>query len=588
MVREHLSRVANYATSARKIGAFDVGAMVEPILADLGWDVLDPLQVHRTATGGESLHLALSIGGRPRVALGILPLDDNPSFEAAVAAASGLKPDWIASTNGLTWRIWRRGAAGAPFREISIDTADAGEALAAVLSVQAHAVRAIEQLWADEAIGTALVSALKHHLSGSNEIVALLGKDLKAAGVIADAGTIRETLLRTDIRFEPVHRSVAETKVEATAPVEIQTEAPSAAPAAGTETAAPARPAARPRPKAKKKAPGKAVAKTSRKTPAKAESTPAAAPATAEAGTPASTKTRKRTVAKQATPTEAAVAVTPDVDAVEPSGSDAAVAAAPETESPAAAPKGASLGKNRAFLTQPTEEKVQLGPDDVNWPKDATHFMHRSGHTSFISYNPETHETHVLPGTIMRVKFSKSMPKFHAKLRERALIDGQIVQDGAMLRVVRPIKLDTPSGAASFVGGSVSNGWTSWRDRDDVLIVRPPVRQRDTIHLNLGDGNAKTAAAAAEAPAETAGRAEVDAPSAPTTPEAAALGAAAAATAESQAAEPPSAEASGSEKPVSKRRAILSKYMKHDQDGSKGGAASSEAVPAGTQNRSAA
>ena len=119
-------------------------------------------------------------------------------------------------------------------------------------------------------------------------------------------------------------------------------------------------------------------------------------------------------------------------------------------------------------------------PEPENWPEGATHMLYRKGHAAFIRYTPRTGKTVLLPGSVMRSKTKSSFPAHSKKLREQALADGVFVQEGDVIRVTSPLTVDTPSTAATLVSGTVSNGWTSWRNQDGTLIRRPSSSVRGT------------------------------------------------------------------------------------------------------------
>lgn len=115
---------------------------------------------------------------------------------------------------------------------------------------------------------------------------------------------------------------------------------------------------------------------------------------------------------------------------------------------------------------------------DVVWPEDATHMLLRKGCASFIRYLSEGHRVDLLPGSVMLSATRSSFPRYHRALRNDALVRGYFVPDGALLRVVHPYPVDTPSAAATLVAGTVDNGWRAWCDRAGMPIARPDSPQR--------------------------------------------------------------------------------------------------------------
>lgn len=142
-------------------------------------------------------------------------------------------------------------------------------------------------------------------------------------------------------------------------------------------------------------------------------------------------------------------------------------AAPAQSATPPARTRGPATPYSRARM------RNSSAPEPESWPKGATHMLYRKGHAAFIRYTPQTGKTVLLPGSVMRSKTKSSFPTHSKKLREQALSGGAFVQEGEVIRVVEPLTVDTPSTAATLVAGTVSNGWTSWRNRDGTLIRRP-------------------------------------------------------------------------------------------------------------------
>ncbi len=126
-------RVLKYRPQAKKIGEQNTKAsLIEPIIGALGWDTIDPDEVHREyrrKSADNPVDYALLLVRTPRLfveAKGLGENIDDPKWAnqtISYAAVAGV--EWVALTDGNEWRIYN---AHAPvpvesklFRRIRLD-----------------------------------------------------------------------------------------------------------------------------------------------------------------------------------------------------------------------------------------------------------------------------------------------------------------------------------------------------------------------------------------------------------------------------------------------------------------------------------
>lgn len=215
----HLGYIRDMSSAAHHLSALDTAALVDRVLATIGWDPIDPRSVSRTVTSaGDRVRILLSIEGRPKVSLTVFPLHESlPAQVPDESSSRNGSTDWIAATNGLAWKIWKAGASEAPFREIMASDSAADQTVSAYFSRDSHANQMVDQIWSDETLGAAIAAVLKKHLAGSDELIALLKKDLERdRRISAEPDAIAESLRRLEIRVdragnaaEPAPRRIA-------------------------------------------------------------------------------------------------------------------------------------------------------------------------------------------------------------------------------------------------------------------------------------------------------------------------------------------------------------------------------------------
>lgn len=152
-------RIQRYRQSRQRVGESNTKAgLIEPVIAALGWDVLDPDEVHREYRRRPSdnpVDYALLLLRTPRLfieAKGLGENLDDPRWAnqtISYAAVAGV--EWVALTDGAEWRVFN---AHAPvpieqklFRAVHIDDVQDALELLALLSKDNMRENRIEELW---------------------------------------------------------------------------------------------------------------------------------------------------------------------------------------------------------------------------------------------------------------------------------------------------------------------------------------------------------------------------------------------------------------------------------------------------------
>lgn len=180
-----------------------------------------------------------------------------------------------------------------------------------------------------------------------------------------------------------------------------------------------------------------------------AEISAAAPAAPAEKVTPAkarpkAARARKPAAKKAEKPKPAAAA--------KPKAKPAAKAAAKAAAAPAkAAPAEA--------VTLPSS------PEEMKWPRGATHVMHRKKNIAFIRFDKSSGESTLLPGSLITPTIGKALNPQQIQTREDALSSGDITPKGDMLEVQKPISFKSPRAAASFAAATLVKDLTTWKTK---------------------------------------------------------------------------------------------------------------------------
>ena len=184
--------------------------LIEPLLAELGWDTSDLAQVEREyrVFDGTSLDYALKIDGEPRLfveakAVG-KPLEDKAFISQTVNYANNEGVVWCVLTNGVAYRIYKTNEPVAMEEKLlfEIDLAEAGEGSAGEVSESlwligreslagGHLETWGERVFADKRVRGALASLAKKPPS---ELLAVVGKTLGKPTLPAER--LQESLAR--------------------------------------------------------------------------------------------------------------------------------------------------------------------------------------------------------------------------------------------------------------------------------------------------------------------------------------------------------------------------------------------------------
>ncbi len=159
-LKQCVERIGRYRRPSQRVGESNTKAgLIEPIIAALGWDVLDPDEVHREyrrRPADNPVDYALLLSRTPRLFIEAKGLGENindPKWAnqtISYAAVAGV--EWVALTDGAEWRVYN---AHAPvpveqklFRAVRIvEDLDAAFELLALLSKDNMHDNRIQELW---------------------------------------------------------------------------------------------------------------------------------------------------------------------------------------------------------------------------------------------------------------------------------------------------------------------------------------------------------------------------------------------------------------------------------------------------------
>lgn len=213
-VKQCVSRLERHRQQARRIGEQNTKAgLIEPILGALGWDLLDPDEVHREyrrRSVDNPVDYALLLSGAPRLLIEAKGFGENlndPKWAnqtISYAAVAGV--EWVALTDGAEWRIYN---VHAPvpiehklFKAVRLeDNVDDAAEVLALLSKQNIREHRIDQLWQDLFVNRQVHAAVVGLFSGSepnSELVTLLHQQLPRLS----REDIRSGLIRSRVTLE--------------------------------------------------------------------------------------------------------------------------------------------------------------------------------------------------------------------------------------------------------------------------------------------------------------------------------------------------------------------------------------------------
>ncbi len=191
-LKQCVDRLGRYRSLGRRVGEQNTKAgLIEPVIAALGWDVLDPEEVHREyrrRTTDNPVDYALILMRMPRLFIEAKAIGENlddprwANQTISYAAVAGV--EWVALTNGAEWRVYN---AHAPvpvehklFRTVRIaDDVDAAFELLSLLSKDNMRDNRIQELWRSFFVDREINRALNDLFASGEpprELIALLAK----------------------------------------------------------------------------------------------------------------------------------------------------------------------------------------------------------------------------------------------------------------------------------------------------------------------------------------------------------------------------------------------------------------------------
>jgi hypothetical protein len=213
-LKQCVERIDRYRRPSQRVGESNTKAgLIEPIIAALGWDVLDPDEVHREyrrRPADNPVDYALLLSRTPRLFIEAKGLGENindPKWAnqtISYAAVAGV--EWVALTDGAEWRVYN---AHAPvpveqklFRAVRVaEDLDAAFELLALLSKDNLRDNRLQELWRGFFVDRQVHAALDELFNTgepARDLVALVAKrvpDLPRAD-------IRASLVRARVAFD--------------------------------------------------------------------------------------------------------------------------------------------------------------------------------------------------------------------------------------------------------------------------------------------------------------------------------------------------------------------------------------------------
>jgi hypothetical protein len=206
-------RVQRYRQLRQRVGESNTKAgLIEPIIAALGWDVLDPDEVHREyrrRPTDNPVDYALLLLRTPRLfieAKGLGENLDDPRWAnqtISYAAVAGV--EWVALTDGAEWRVFN---AHAPvpveqklFRSVRVEDVGGALELLSLLSKDNMRDNRIEELWKGFFVDRQVSAALTEMFSDgepARDLVNLVAKRVTQLS----RGDVRSSLMRARVTFD--------------------------------------------------------------------------------------------------------------------------------------------------------------------------------------------------------------------------------------------------------------------------------------------------------------------------------------------------------------------------------------------------
>jgi hypothetical protein len=213
-LKQCVERLDRYRRPSQRVGESNTKAgLIEPIIAALGWDVLDPDEVHREyrrRPADNPVDYALLLSRTPRLFIEAKGLGENindPKWAnqtISYAAVAGV--EWVALTDGAEWRVYN---AHAPvpvehklFRAVRVaEDLDAAFELLALLSKDNMRDNRIQELWRGFFVDRQVYAALDGLFNAgepARDLVALVAK--RVPGL--PRADIRASLIRARATFD--------------------------------------------------------------------------------------------------------------------------------------------------------------------------------------------------------------------------------------------------------------------------------------------------------------------------------------------------------------------------------------------------
>jgi hypothetical protein len=213
-LKQCVERIDRYRRLGGRVGESNTKAgLIEPVIAALGWDVLDPDEVHREyrrRSPDNPVDYALLLSRTPRLFIEAKGLGENindPKWAnqtISYAAVAGV--EWVALTDGAEWRLYN---AHAPvpveqklFRAVRVgEDVDAAFELLGLLSKDNMRDNRIQELWRGFFVDRQVHAALDDLFNAgepARDLVALLAKRVPDL----PRGDIRASLVRARVEFD--------------------------------------------------------------------------------------------------------------------------------------------------------------------------------------------------------------------------------------------------------------------------------------------------------------------------------------------------------------------------------------------------
>lgn len=213
VLRQCVERLERYRRNAQQVDKqYTKAGLIEPVIASLGWDVLDPDEVQRGYRPGNSdsfVDYAMLLPDAPRLfilASGLGDdLDDPHGVAQVMACAVEERVEWVMLTDGAQWRAYNALVVGLVqqkfFSAVHVDAdIDAAVGLLALFSKASMQDNRISDHWPGFFVDRQVQAELLELFSGEQlpQLVALLRRRLPRLNL----EQIRLSLLRARATFE--------------------------------------------------------------------------------------------------------------------------------------------------------------------------------------------------------------------------------------------------------------------------------------------------------------------------------------------------------------------------------------------------